>query len=207
MVEMPSSERSDVNADSNDRDQASSMDLRSIVQRYHAAVYRYAYRLAGNQSDAEDLTQQAFLVAQQRLDQVRDPSKVLSWLFAVLRSCHLKNCRRQKPAAAGSLDMDLEAVPAPIEAQDIDREALQLALDELPAEFRVVLLMFYFEGYSYKEIAERLDAPIGTVMSRLARGKNHLRKRLTERGERHREPSRELADKNYPTAQIGVDAS
>ena len=60
----------------------------------------------------------------------------------------------------------------------LDQERLQLALDELPDMFRLVLLMFYFEGHSYQEIAQQLELPLGTVMSRLSRAKAHLRKRL-----------------------------
>ena len=65
------------------------------------------------------------------------------------------------------------------EVHSIDREELAAALDELPDEFRLVLLMFYFEDLSYQKIAEQLDIPIGTVMSRLSRAKEHLRRRLT----------------------------
>jgi RNA polymerase sigma-70 factor (ECF subfamily) len=180
MVERPSPQECDTQTESQHREQSDHFDLHSIVGQHHASVYRYAFRLTGNQSDAEDLTQQTFLLAQQRLDQLRDPNKILSWLFAVLRNCHLKNCRRQRPASAGSLEFDLEAVAAPQKSDEIDREALQLALDDLPAEFRVVVLMFYFEGCSYKEMASRLEMPIGTVMSRLARGKTYLRRRLGE---------------------------
>ncbi len=62
----------------------------------------------------------------------------------------------------------------------MDTAELQAAIDELPAEFRVVVAMFYFEECSYREIAEKLDLPIGTVMSRLARAKGHLRSKLFE---------------------------
>ena len=62
----------------------------------------------------------------------------------------------------------------------VDSAELQAAIDELPAEFRLVVAMFYFEDCSYRDIAEKLDVPIGTVMSRLARAKGHLREKLFE---------------------------
>lgn len=156
-------------------------DLREIVIRHHEAVYRYAYRLAGNQADAEDLTQQTFLVAQQQLGQVRDMDKILSWLFSVLRNCYLKSCRRNRLLPSANVDLDIEQLPEPPQRDGIDEAELRLALEELPDEFRIVVLMFYFEDCSYKDIAARLEIPIGTVMSRLARAKAHLRRWLTSR--------------------------
>ena len=148
-----------------------------LIVAHHAALYRYAYRLSGSQADAEDLTQQTFLVAQQKLHQLRDAERAGAWLYAVLRSCYLKQCRKRQPISA--LNLPLDEIPAhDVAADTIDREALQAALGELPEEFRIVVLMFYFEDLSYKEIAEQLEIPIGTVMSRLSRSKNHLRARL-----------------------------
>jgi RNA polymerase sigma-70 factor (ECF subfamily) len=154
------------------------IDLDSLVGQYHGDVYRYAYRLSGNQSDAEDLAQQTFLIAHQRLDQLRDPDKAAAWLFAILRSCHLKSQRRRRPVAAASLELDVEAIPDMLPEEEIDSDLLQLAIDELPDDNKLVLVMFYFEECSYKEIAAKLSIPIGTVMSRLARAKNRLRGRL-----------------------------
>ncbi len=77
--------------------------------------------------------------------------------------------------------MNLEMVPAKDEnGQAVDSAELQAAIDELTPEFRVVVAMFYFEDCSYREIAEKLDLPMGTVMSRLARAKGHLRSKLFE---------------------------
>ncbi len=154
-------------------------DVRELVIAHHAALYRYAFRLAGNTCDAEDLTQQTFLVAQERLHQVRDVGKIEAWLFAVLRNCYFRGCRKPRTVLATNLEISLEAIPAPLTLEQIDRQTLQAALDELPDTFRVVVLMFYFEGCSYKEIASQLEIPIGTVMSRLSRAKAHLRRRLS----------------------------
>jgi RNA polymerase sigma-70 factor (ECF subfamily) len=153
-------------------------DLVKLVEDHHASLYRYAYRLSGTAADAEDLTQQVFLVAQQKLDQVGDSDCVRGWLFAVLRNCYLRSKRRPRPIAAASLALDMDQLPERITDDEIDREKLQSAINELPDEFKLVVLMFYFEDRSYREIAQELALPIGTVMSRLSRAKGHLRSRL-----------------------------
>ncbi len=158
-----------------------SVDLAGLIVAHHAALYRYAYRLCGCATEADDLTQQAFLVAQQRLHQLREADRAGAWLFAVLRSCFLKSLRRQRPANAATLNVEVEEFAGPMPAaEEIDRERLAAALADLPEEFRLVVLMFYFEELSYQEIAEQLEIPIGTVMSRLSRAKGHLRRRLED---------------------------
>jgi RNA polymerase sigma-70 factor (ECF subfamily) len=156
--------------------------IERLVTDYHAALYRYAYRLSGCPADAEDLTQQVFLIAQQKIDQVRDAAGVQAWLFTVLRNCYLRDAGRRSPAPAADFDhdFDLEKIPQEITTEEIDRDELQQAINELPEEFKLVVLMFYFEHRSYREIAAELDIPQGTVMSRLSRAKSHLRQRLFE---------------------------
>jgi RNA polymerase sigma-70 factor (ECF subfamily) len=156
-------------------------DLECLVQTLHADLYRYAYRLTGSVADAEDLTQQAFLLAQEKLHQLRDPAAARAWLFAILRNAYLKSTRRRVPISAASIDLNVDEIPGEeglIEA--IDTARLQAALNELADPFKLVLLLFYFEECSYREIAQRLELPIGTVMSRLARAKSQLRARLLE---------------------------
>jgi len=154
------------------------LDIQSVVRQHHGDVYRYAHWLVGNQHDAEDLTQQTFLLAQQRLHQVSQPERIVAWLFAILRTCYLKSRRRRRPVDAGALELDIESIPEDVTEDDIDLQQLQAAIDELPDESKLVLVMFYFEQCSYREIATELGVPIGTVMSRLARAKGRLRKRL-----------------------------
>ena len=160
------------------------VDFSALVVAHHAALYRYAYRLCGCAAEADDLTQQAFLVAQQKLHQLREADRAAAWLFAVLRSCFLKSLRRQRPVNAATLNLEVEQFAGPTpDAAEIDRERLAAALADLPEEFRLVVLMFYFEELSYQEIAEQLEIPIGTVMSRLSRAKGHLRRRLGDPAE------------------------
>ena len=149
----------------------------ALVQKHYEFLYRYAYRLCGSVQDAEDLTQQAFLLAHRSIDQLRDPASARAWLAAILRNAW----RRSGRTTAGkvvSLEAAPEPVQEPIEDGPVDPEQLQAALDELPEEFRLPLVLYYLEHMEYRQIAEALEIPIGTVMSRLSRGKTHLRRRL-----------------------------
>jgi len=158
--------------------------LRRLVAEHHEELYRYAYRLTGSSADAEDLTQQTFLIACQKLDQVRDVDAARSWLYTILRNAFFKTRRRNQPLAASVVQLDVDALAEPsADEQPIDQEQLQEALNELPEEFRVVVLMYYFQQCSYREVAEQLQVPIGTVMSRLSRAKGHLRARLVDPAE------------------------
>jgi RNA polymerase sigma-70 factor (ECF subfamily) len=152
--------------------------LADLVERYYALLYRYAYRLTGSEADAEDLTQQAFLMAQAKWDQLRDEQKAKSWLFTIARNAYLKELRAPTCLASSSLDELPGRAPAGGPA-DFDQEQLQKVLNDLPEEFRSPIILFYFQEFSYKEIAEQMDVPVGTIMSRLARAKAFLRQRLT----------------------------
>ncbi|MGH7139980.1 MAG: RNA polymerase sigma factor [Pirellulales bacterium] len=160
------------------------MEIVQLVSEHHAAVYRYAFRLTGAVCDAEDLTQQTFLAAHQSLAQLRDPAHARAWLFTILRHAYSKLRSKRVPLLATPFEIDLEAVPEELPDEPlIDQERLQEALNDLPDEFKLVLMLFYFEDCSYREIAERLSVPPGTVMSRLARAKARLRARLFEHDE------------------------
>ena len=153
--------------------------VQQLVDAHYDSLYRYAYRLSGAAADAEDLTQEAFLKAQAQLGTLRDPDRAKPWLFAILRNAYLHRARsdrahRQVPLeAVGEL-----AGPEPEPPAAVDPEELQKALSELPEAFRTPVILFYFEEFSYRDIADQMDLPIGTVMSRLARGKAYLRTRL-----------------------------
>lgn len=170
------------------------LSLAQLIRDHAGSLYRYAFRLSGQASDAEDLVQQTFLVAQQKLHQVREAERASGWLFAVLRSCFLRSRRKRIPLTSEEqFPLDSVAAQPAGEADDswLDRETLQAAIAEMPDEFKLVVLMFYFEELSYKEIAVQLEIPIGTVMSRLSRGKAHLRRRLAPE-----EPSESAVEKS-----------
>lgn len=155
------------------------MEIETLVEQHYESLYRFAYRLSGQASDAEDLTQQTFLDAQRKLDTLRDPDKVRAWLFMIVRNLYRRRLRDQGSHPEVALGGTGEPATEEVSLQPLDSETLQGVLNELPEEFRTVLVMFYFRELSYREIAEQLDVPIGTIMSRLSRGKKHLRQRLT----------------------------
>jgi RNA polymerase sigma-70 factor, ECF subfamily len=157
------------------------LDLPRLVADHAAVLYRYAYRLTGSVADAEDLTQQTFLIAHQKLSQLREPAGARGWLFAVLRRAYLKSQRTTRRLPLAGSAFEIESVPDEIvDELIVDRELLQAAIDELPDPYKLVLMSFYFEDLSYREIAAQFDLPVGTVMSRLSRAKSHLRCRLLE---------------------------
>ena len=171
-------------------DARSGSDVAQLVAEHHQAVYRYAYRLTGSVHDAEDLTQQVFLVAHRKMGQLRRLDRARGWLFAILRNCFLRELGR-RPTLAADLSLNTELIPALPPKEGVDGDRLQQALNQLPDAFRLMVVMFYFEECSYREIAQRLQVPIGTVMSRLARAKGYLRSILfgLEHGPRKRPAS------------------
>lgn len=158
-----------------------------LVDAHYASLYRFALSLARNAADAGDLVQQTFFVWATKGDSLRDESKAKSWLFTTLYREFLRGRRRE--ARATSIE-DLPAGEKDIAAEDVDRVAkldaatVMTTLQEVDEVFRAPLTLFYLEDLSYVEIAETLEVPIGTVMSRLSRGKAQLRAALAaaERG-------------------------
>ena len=159
----------------------SQRDVQRLVEEHYVALYRYAYRLAGSVADAEDLTQEAFCKAQMHLGQLRDATRARAWLFCILRNLYLHKLRAEKHQPCVSL-ADWQNIPEPPAPNGlpVEPERLQKVLNELPEGFRTPVILFYFEEFSYREIAEQMDLPLGTVMSRLARAKAYLRERLIQ---------------------------
>lgn len=158
--------------------------IEALVEAHYEALYRYAYRLSGAAHLAEDLTQETFCQAQRNLHQLREESRAKSWLFTILRNDFLHRVRSSKQEKEISLDGIAELPERAIEpGLPIDPAQLQQALSELPEVFRTPVILYYFEDFSYKDIAEQMSVPLGTVMSRLARAKTFLRQRLTDQPE------------------------
>ncbi len=154
--------------------------VQSLIHEHYQSVYRFAYRLSGKATDAEDLTQQAFLMACRKIDQLRDGSKARSWLFTIVRNSFLKSIKKQ-PTELSTFEDEIAVIDDPSSLNlHFDEEKLQSVLNEMPEVYRTPVLLFYFEDLSYKEISTLLEVPIGTIMSRLARGKQHLREQLSE---------------------------
>ncbi len=160
------------------------MEISQLVDQHYEPVFRFAYRLSGTSHEAEDISQQAFLDAQRKLDTLRDPDKVRAWLFMIVRNLYRRRIRDRVTRGEFALEVLADPIDQKRDSdkrveQALDSESLQQVLNELPEEFRSVLLLFYFRELSYREIAEQLDVPIGTVMSRLSRGKKQLRERIS----------------------------
>lgn len=153
--------------------------IQQLVDANYEALYRYAFRLSGSTADAEDLTQETFCKAQMKLAQLRDDARAKAWLYRILRNTYLHRLRGKKQEQAVSLD-GIGELPEPAHdaLPEIEPERLQEALNELPEAYRTPIILYYFEDFSYRAIAEQMEVPIGTVMSRLARAKACLRNRL-----------------------------
>jgi RNA polymerase sigma-70 factor (ECF subfamily) len=155
--------------------------VQKLVDDHYEGLYRYAYRLSGSAADAEDLTQEAFCQAQLKLGQLRDAARAKAWLFSILRNAYLHRLRAEKQEHLVPLEAVGEvAEPLPDPLPPVEPGRLQEALNDLPEAFRTPVILYYFEDFSYRDIAGQMDLPIGTVMSRLARAKAHLRGRLLQ---------------------------
>lgn len=144
-------------------------------------LYRFAFSLSRNESDAADLTQQTFLLWAKKGHQLRDESKVKTWLFTTIYREFLGR-KRQQERFVETDDTQLtnaQTIPAAVVNQ-LDAAIVQQALLGIDEIYRAPLTLFYLRELSYKEIAETLDLPIGTIMSRISRGKAQLRKALAE---------------------------
>jgi len=153
-----------------------------LVDAQYAPLYRFALSLARNGSDAGDLVQQTFFIWATKGHGLRELSKAKSWLFTTLYREFLRGRRRD--ARSSSLE-DLPPGEKEPAAEDFDRVSkmdaatVMSALQSVDEAFRAPLTLFYLEDLSYQEIAATLDVPVGTVMSRLSRGKAQLRTALS----------------------------
>ncbi|RMF36829.1 MAG: RNA polymerase sigma factor [Planctomycetota bacterium] len=163
--------------DTSDDSVAGAVDIESLVERYHARVYRYAYWLCGCAAAAEDITQETFLRAMRGLHGLREERAAESWLLTITRHEFLRWKGKQRMVTVGD-GLETEDSTADPAAALADAEWVRTGLNRLGDEFRIVILMYYFENLSYAEIADRLGIPMGTVMSRLNRGKQHLKNAL-----------------------------
>lgn len=158
------------------------------LQEYLDGLYSYSLVLSRNQAEAEDLVQETCLRALRAMARLRPDSNVKSWLFTILRNIWL-NQLRQRKTAPDIVDLDADehganrAVdssrdPHAAYVSDLEGEQVRRAIEQLPLEFREIILLREYEELSYEEIATMLQCPVGTVMSRLARARSKLRDRL-----------------------------
>jgi RNA polymerase sigma-70 factor (ECF subfamily) len=155
------------------------------VLHYIDGLYGYAMALTRNQADAEDLVQETYVRAIRGAESLRAGSNVKNWLFTVLRNIRLNQLRQQRTAPKyieldadeGKTDITIETSPDPYARYvgKTERERVREAIQQLSSELREIILLREFEELTYREIANLLGCPIGTVMSRLARARSKLR--------------------------------
>jgi RNA polymerase sigma-70 factor, ECF subfamily len=153
------------------------LDFEAVVAAYYEPLYRFAISLTRSEADACDLAQQTFYIWATKGQQLRDSSKVKSWLFTTLHRGFLESRRRQTRFPHSELtetDADLPVI-LPEAAHRLDALQAVEALGEVEELFRAPVALFYLEDYSYQEIADILEVPIGTVKSRISRGLAQLR--------------------------------
>lgn len=154
-----------------------------LVQEHADSVYRLAYRLSGNQHDAEDLTQETFMRVFRSLKRYQ-PGTFEGWLHRITTNLFLDMVRRRAKIRMEALPEDYERVPGtdmtPEEAYNVANldPALQRALDDLAPDFRVAVVLCDVVGMTYEEIGETLGVKMGTVRSRIHRGRAQLRESL-----------------------------
>jgi RNA polymerase sigma-70 factor (ECF subfamily) len=154
----------------------SSDDFEQIVSQHYKPLYRFALSLTGSEADACDLTQQTFYVLAAKGHQLRDRSKVKGWLFTTLHREFLSLRKRETRFPHVELDEANEDVAAiSVEmVHQLDAARLLECLGQVQEPYRAALGLFYLEDYSYKEIADILHIPLGTVRSRISRGMTQL---------------------------------
>lgn len=148
-----------------------------LITEHHADVYRYARWLTRCATAAEDIAQEVFLQAFRGIHTLRDHKSGRSWLLTITRNEWVRWSKKSQQVGNNSLLEDeatLEASQHRLE----DIEWVAAGLRELPEDYRAVVLLYYYERLSYAEIAEQLAIPIGTVMSRMSRGRNQLKECL-----------------------------
>lgn len=157
-------------------------DFEAAVNLLYEPAYRFARSLVRSESDAGELTQEAFSRLFEKHETLRDGSKTKSWLFTTLYRVFLGWKRRE--ARWPQVDIDASEAELPqIDPEQVSRcEAGDVlrALQSIEERYRVPLALFYMDDLSYEEIATLLEIPIGTVMSRISRGKDALRKVLAD---------------------------
>jgi RNA polymerase sigma-70 factor (ECF subfamily) len=177
---------------------ATGSEFEALALPHLDSLYRTALRMARKPEEAEDLVQETYMKAFRSFATFDPQTNIRAWLFKILTNSYINRYRKQQLNPVRTRLDDVGAFLSSEEASEAAAEALaapdlaapdfneqfdaevKRALDELPEEFRLVVIMALVEGLSYKEIAGALDCPVGTVMSRLYRGRQMLRRRLAD---------------------------
>jgi RNA polymerase sigma-70 factor (ECF subfamily) len=180
--------------------EGSSWDFDSATMPYLDSLYNTASRMTGNAEDAEDLVQETFFKAYKYYDKFEEGTNLKAWLFKILKNTFINNYRKKKlePRSVefGEIEEGFERIVrlepgqkrTDPESEFMSRvmdDGVRKALDSLPHDYRMVVILADLEDFSYREIADILDCPVGTVMSRLYRGRKLLERALRKYGESH----------------------
>ena len=182
------------------RRMADRADFSQQAMEFMPALYTAALRLTRNPADAEDLVQETFLKAYRSFGSFEEGTNLKAWLYRILTNTFINSYRaaKRRPEKADVEDIEdlylykrLNELPAPGVGRSAEEELLESitddevknAIESLPEAFRIAVLLADVEGFSYKEIAEITDVPIGTVMSRIHRGRRALQKALMDYAE------------------------
>jgi RNA polymerase sigma-70 factor (ECF subfamily) len=178
---------------------ADQAEFTELAMEYMPALYTAALRMTRNPSDAEDLVQETYLKAYRAFGGFQEGTNLKAWLYRILTNTFINTYRAKKRRPEITDVEDVEDLylyrhlgadrPAGL-GRSAEEEALERvtdtevkeAIESLPESFRIAVLLADVEGFSYKEIAEITDVPIGTVMSRIHRGRKALQKALFEFG-------------------------
>jgi len=172
---------------------AAQAEFETLVARTQRQAYNMAYRMTGNRDDAEDLAQEAYLRAYRSFDKYNRDLPFENWFFRILSNLFVDGLRRKPKQSPLSLDQplsetsesdyvleipDSESDPQEMMMHTVMDERIQCALAKLPKDFRTAVLLCDVDGLSYEEIAKVMGTSIGTVRSRIHRGRKMLRKHI-----------------------------
>ncbi len=177
------------------------------VESHSAELFVFASRMCGSRDTAEELVQETFFQAWKGRAKLRHHDRVRAWLYQILRHRYAHWIRSEHRRQAGSPGQSPEASgeAPPDRPMDrlADREALQKALDTLDDRLKVPLLMVHLEGLTCEQAAQQLDAPLGTVLSRIHRAKRHLRARLRQSDGHDQGVDRSSPEGGHPRLKLG----
>ena len=149
----------------------------TLVGEHYEALFRFAMSLTRSESDAQDLTQQTFYVWASKGHQLRDLSRVKTWLYTTMHRAFLQTRRKQGRFTHHLLDEVADELPAvaPIQPEEVDSSQVLSALAAVDEVYQAAVALFFLESCSHKEIAAILEVAVGTVKSRISRGIGQLR--------------------------------
>jgi RNA polymerase sigma-70 factor (ECF subfamily) len=161
----------------------SGKEFKALTYPHMKLLYNVALKYCGNVFDAEDIVQETYLMAFNKFYQLKEKSKCKPWLLRILRNNFLKSYQKKKARQKLSETDYIDFLKAGISADTAEnilekssnQQIVQNAMDQLPEKYKEVLLLYYMDDMFYRDIAETLDIPIGTVMSRLSRAREGLK--------------------------------